>query len=216
MDKNEEGPDPGDTVAWRQVIERQELGSIKGHRLAAAAQKIGPSGDQEVLNSLMNEISNRMMRILRRLIDRNHRNEGWDMIEETHGKLIEAVLLPDSADGTAMRTAFVATIKFRAADSIRSEQLHVDRYEYSDDDVPVADDSEEMSSQEQHAYVEGVLRRVADPRKRLAFRLHMEGVPRNSNKGCSIASALGVSAKTAETWVREIEEEIKIILGEKS
>ena len=214
MDKKEDGPDPGDVNGWRRVIESEMLSKIQGRQLVAAAQKIGPSGDRRVINSLMNEISDRIMRILRKYIGRNHRNEGCDMIEDTHGKLIETVLRPESADGTAMRTAFVATVKFRAADAIRSESLHTERYQSSEEEMPVTGSPGKPSVlEEESAHVEGVLNRIADPRKRLAFRLHMDGVPRNSIKVESIASALGVSAKTAETWIKETEQEIKIILG---
>jgi RNA polymerase sigma factor (sigma-70 family) len=216
MNKKEEGPDPGDIAAWRKAIDSQSLSRIPGHRLVGAAQQIGPSGDKRVINALMNEITERIMRILRKHVGRNHRNEGWDIIEEAHGKLIDAVLLPKSADGAAMRTAFVATVKFRAADAIRREELHSDRYTYSEEEAPPVNGHKELSSpQEERAYVESVLRRIADPRKRLAFRLHLDGVPRNSTKVESIASALGVSAKTAETWIKETEEKIKTILGVK-
>ena len=216
MYRKEEGLDPGDIAGWRQVIGSQTLSRVPAHCLVAAVQKIGPSGDRRVINPLMNEISERVMRILRKHIGRNHRNEGWDMIEEAHGKLIHAVLLPKSADGTAMRTAFVATVKFRAADAIRREERHSDRYTYSEEEMPApASHKVLLSAEEERAFVEDVLRRISDPRKRLAFRLHMDGVPRNSIKGESIASALGVSAKTAETWVKQAEEEIKTILGVK-
>ncbi|NQE65500.1 sigma-70 family RNA polymerase sigma factor [Caulobacter sp. RHG1] len=213
----EEGPDPGDIAGWRQVVDRQELSKIPGHRLVMAAQKIGSSGGRRTINALMSEISDRIMRILRKRIGRNHRNEGWDMIEEAHGKLIDAVLLPKSADGTAMRTAFVATIRFRAADAIRREELHSDRYVHVEEQQPSAGGQKELSSPtEEQAHVESVLKRIADPRRRLAFRLHMDGVPRNSIKVESIASALGVSAKTAEEWVKETEEQVKAILGAKA
>jgi DNA-directed RNA polymerase specialized sigma24 family protein len=216
MDKREEGPDPGDIAAWRQVIEDQSLGRIQGHRLVAAAQQIGASGDRRVVEPLMKEISDRIMRILRKHIGRNHRNEGWDMIEEAHGKLIDAVLLPRSADGGAMRTAFVATIRFRAADAIRREELHSDRYAYAEEEQPSAGGRKELLSlDEERAHVASVLKRVSDGRKALAFQLHMDGVPRNSIKVESIASTLGVSAKTAETWVKDAEDEIKTILGVK-
>ena len=216
MGKSEEGPDPGDIAAWRQVIEDKSLGRIQGRQLVAAAQQIGASGDRLIINSLMNEIAERMMRILRKHIGKNHRNEGWDMIEEVHNQLIEAVLKPTSADGVGMRTAFLARIKLRAADAIRREQLHSERYTYSEDEEQRLDRHKVQASEnEECAHVESVLKRIADPRKRLAFRLHMDGVPRNSTKVESIASALGVSAKTAETWVKETEEEIKTILGVK-
>jgi DNA-directed RNA polymerase specialized sigma24 family protein len=212
----EEGPDPSDIAAWREAINSQSLSRILGHRLVAAAQHIGPSGEKRVVNALMNEITERIMRILRRHIGRNHRNEGWDLIEEAHGKLIDAVLLPESADGKRMRTAFVTTVKFRAADAIRRGKLDSDRYAYSEAEAPREGGHDDLSSPpEECAHIDSVLNRIADPRKRLAFQLHLDGVPRNSSKVESIASALGVSAKTAETWVKETEEEIKAILGAK-
>lgn len=45
---------------------------------------------------------------------------------------------------------------------------------------------------------------VTDERKRLAFHLHMDGVPFGSTKGNSIARALGISSKTAAEWVEEV------------
>jgi DNA-directed RNA polymerase specialized sigma24 family protein len=217
MDKLQEGPDPDDIAAWRKVIEDQSLKMIQNMKLVAAAQRIGASGDKRVINSLMKEIAERMMRILRKHIGKNHRNEGWDMIEEVHHQLIEAVLKPNSADGIGLRTAFVARIKLRAADAIRREQLHSERYAYSEDEEAGSDEHKALATlNEERAHVESVLRRIADPRKVLAFRLHMDGVPRNSTKVESIATALGVSAKTAETWVKETEEEIRTILGAKS
>lgn len=216
MDKREVGPNPDDTEAWRQVIESQSLPSIRSQSLVATVQSCGPSGDRRVLEPLMKEISARMMRILRKQIGRNHRNEGWDLIEEAHGQLIEAVLKYNSADGTALRAAFRATVLFRGADAIRREQLHSSRYDYAIDEsaLPLRH-KKSISGDEEHAHVESVLRQIKDPRRRLAFRLHMDGVPRNSTKVESIASAIGVSAKTAETWIKETEEEIKTILGEK-
>jgi hypothetical protein len=102
MHTKEEGPDPCDSEAWRQVIESQQLPTIRGQSLVAAIQQIGSKGGRRVLESLMKEISDRMMRILRKHIGRNHRNEGWDMIEEAHGKLIEAVLRPSATSAATL------------------------------------------------------------------------------------------------------------------
>ena len=213
MENLQEGPDPGDIEAWRRLVERKSLSKIEGQCLVAAAQETGPSGDKRVLSSVMKEISDRMMRILRKHIGRNYRNEGRDMIEEAHGKLIEAVLKPKSADGSAMRTAFVTTVRHRAADAIRREMLDSKRYEYALDEsaLPLRH-KKALTDDEECAHVESVLRQIRDPLKRLAFRLHMDGVPRNSTKVESIASALGVSAKTAETWIKQTEQEIKLFL----
>lgn len=53
--------------------------------------------------------------------------------------------------------------------------------------------------------VERILGQVADRRKRLAFRLHMDGVPFGGDKGTvSIARTLGISRKTAEHWVADV------------
>ncbi|MDA4848779.1 hypothetical protein [Hoeflea poritis] len=57
--------------------------------------------------------------------------------------------------------------------------------------------------------VERVLARIPDHRKRLAFRLFMDDVPLGSKKAFSIAEALGVSAKTIKTWIRECQEILK-------
>jgi hypothetical protein len=46
---------------------------------------------------------------------------------------------------------------------------------------------------------------VDDDRKRLAFYLHMDGVPFGSSRGFSIAQALGVSSRTAREWVKEVQ-----------
>jgi hypothetical protein len=54
--------------------------------------------------------------------------------------------------------------------------------------------------------IENFLKAVPDPRKRLAFHLHMDDIPYGSRRGHSIARALGVSAKTAKEWVEEVQE----------
>jgi hypothetical protein len=52
--------------------------------------------------------------------------------------------------------------------------------------------------------VDRLLEIVTDDRKRLAFYLHMDGVPFGSSRGRSIAKALGKSSKIAEQWVDEV------------
>src|SRR6266849_1796577 len=56
-----------------------------------------------------------------------------------------------------------------------------------------------------HIDTERALARITDYRKRLAFRLFMEDVPYGSKKTYSIAEAVGVSAKTAEKWIEEVQ-----------
>ena len=52
------------------------------------------------------------------------------------------------------------------------------------------------------AAVEHLLARIADTRKRLAFRLFMEGMQVRAGDPC-VADVLGVDPKTAATWIRE-------------
>ncbi|MDK4732022.1 hypothetical protein [Rhizobium sp. CNPSo 3490] len=55
---------------------------------------------------------------------------------------------------------------------------------------------------------ERILLAVADLRKRLAFRLHMNRIPIHSNSGPSIAKALGVDRKTVGSWIAEVQEQL--------
>ncbi len=61
-----------------------------------------------------------------------------------------------------------------------------------------------MRQLEEGEDVKRLLARISDDRKRLAFRLYMDGYPFGSTKTPSMASAIGVSAKTAETWIAEL------------
>jgi hypothetical protein len=68
---------------------------------------------------------------------------------------------------------------------------------------------------EEERNVESVLQLVKDDRKRLAFRLYMEGVPHKSSRSHSIAEALGIDEKTARQWVKEVQSFLKAKLGGK-
>src|SRR5665213_379742 len=59
---------------------------------------------------------------------------------------------------------------------------------------------------DQQLDVDWLLRLVQDDQKRLAFYLHMDGVPFGSTKGHSIAKATGKSSKTARQWVEEVQQ----------
>jgi DNA-directed RNA polymerase specialized sigma24 family protein len=57
---------------------------------------------------------------------------------------------------------------------------------------------------------------IKDDRKRLAFRLVMDDVPYKSKKSNSIAKALGIDETTARKWIREVQEQLKEKVGDKS
>lgn len=211
-----QGPDPSDIDGWRRIIDAGQLRGVRLEEVVAAVQQIGPFGERRVLNALMQRVSDRMTQILRQTIGRNHPNDGLDMIEQAHGKLIESVLRPESADGAALKVAFRARVEHRAADAIRAGRKESSRYPYSEDrGVLPSPDKNPWRPEDEHLHVEQILQRIADLRKQLAFRLHMDGVPKESKKVESIAAALNVSAKTVGTWIAEIEEQIKPILGDR-
>jgi hypothetical protein len=62
--------------------------------------------------------------------------------------------------------------------------------------------------------VASVLQLITDDRKRLAFRLYMDGVPFKSKRCHSIAAALDISEKTARQWIKEVQEFLKSKMGD--
>lgn len=210
-----ESPQPDDLAAWRRLIAGNELSHCTHESVVAAIQSLGPNGERRILNALMKHISDVLNRILRNRIGRNHPNEGFDIIERAHTQLIEALLQPNSPDGKGLAVAFKARVDFRAADAIRAERLQSARQPYGEDVAAYERTSDDMHQiSEEHVSVENLLKRITDPRKRLAWRLHMERVPLGGTKGHSIARIAGVSAKTAGEWIEEIKELLKGILGD--
>lgn len=74
---------------------------------------------------------------------------------------------------------------------------------------------------DQRIDVERAISKIKDFRKRLAFRLYMDGIPFKSKKTESIAKTVGVSDKTAEHWIEELKklleatEEVQELTGKK-
>ena len=195
-------PRSTDLDGWREAVADGRFRNFKMEAIIAAIQDLGPKTDKRVLNPLLLHASDTIVRILRSKVGRNHHNAGEDMITRAHGQLIQAMLNPKSADGKALRVAFVPRVQFRAADAIRVEQKNEkrERADEAIDDLPGESPPQEIDHSkelDEQIDVERVLSHVTDERKRLAFRLHMEGYPLESSKGASIAKALGVSSKTA-------------------
>lgn len=211
----EDPPKEFDPDEWRTIAARDGLGRIRPEDVVAAIQRIGPKGDQKLLNVLMEHISDVITRLLRRRINISHRNEGRDIIDYAHDKLISAVLKPKSADGVGLRSKFVKWVYYRADDAIVAEMR--DRTRYTSYEINEAGDTVEPKDYgaapnyvEQVAYVEHLLSKIPDPRKCLAFRLHMDGCPIGGSKGTeSIARTLGVSEKTAGEWIEEVQSLLK-------
>ncbi|ODR99369.1 hypothetical protein AUC68_05200 [Methyloceanibacter methanicus] len=212
--KIEEPPSDTDLDAWRQIAAEDGLRRIPPEEIVAAIQRIGPNGDQQLLNALMGYISDKILRTLRRRVSTQHHNGGRDIIERAHEQLIVAILKPNSPNGKGLRVAFRAWVGFRGDDSIRAEMRERKRYTHyktnEDGETVEPPDRQAPDHVEQVTYVEHLLSKIPDPRKCLAFRLHMEGCPVTSNKGPeSISKTLGVSEKTARAWIEEVQTLLK-------
>jgi RNA polymerase sigma factor (sigma-70 family) len=219
--EEEPPPRPTDLEGWRRAISEGHLRTFKMEAVVAAIQDLGPNADKLVINPLVLHASDTILRILRWHVGTNHRNQGEDIVEEAHGQLIQAIFTPNSADGKGLREAFVPRIRFRAADAIRADKEMRKRecsveniHEISD--ARQADKTDPRHELDEQLDVEQVLNTIADDRKRLAFRMHMEGIPLDSKRAASIAKALGVSSKTAGQWIEEVQAQLKHIVGEQT
>ena len=215
-------PSPFDLEGWRSVAAGDRLRLLRPEDIVAAIQHIGPNGDQRVLADLITYVSGELLRIIKRLVGKNQRNEGEDIIWRAHHQLIVAVLKPDSKDGQALCKTFRTCVEFRVADAIRAERKYALRNQPYKTQPGVTDHGEEVietieppdEGSEQVVDVQRLLNRITDQRKREAFRLHMDGCPLGPGIGTtSIAEQLGISAKTAGEWVAEIKAFLKIEIG---
>jgi RNA polymerase sigma factor (sigma-70 family) len=227
---SEEPPLPSDLEGWRSVAASNRLPLLRPEDIVAAIQHIGPNGDQRLLAALITHVSDellhRIKRLLlhriKRLVGKNHRNEGEDIIWRAHHQLIVAVLKPNSKDGQALCKTFKTCVEFRVADAIRAERKYAHRNQpfktqpgFTDDGEAVVETIEPTEEgSEQTAEIQQLLNRIPDPRKREAFRLHIDGCPLGPGIGTtSIAEQLGISAKTAGEWIAETKALLKIEIG---
>ena len=216
-------PDSTDLDGWRRAISEGRHTGYRLEAIVAAIQDLGPCTDKAVLNPLAKHLSDALLHILRKYVSVNHPNRGLDIIEKTHGQIIDALLQPTSTDGKALRVAFVPRVKFRLKDALVSaasaaqnrESLevefkagHATRRGPDGERHAVSKQHETSRSLDEELDVETILETVTDYRKRLAFRLSMEKVPFKSKKSASpsIAEVLDISERTARKWVKEVQE----------
>lgn len=217
-------PRSTDLEGWRLAIIEARLPDFRLESLVAAMQDLGPGADAEVLRELAKHLSDALMGIIYKYVSPGRGNLGIEFIEDTHSEIFTAILQPESADGKAMRDAFAPRVRFRIKDAIRDEARHArirtdlkmaappSAKDAESDDAPPQPQLELLPVDpsdwlEEWFTIKHLLEQtVADDRKRLAFHLHMEGVPYNSTKEPSMSSALGISDKTARQWVKEVRE----------
>ena len=212
---SDESPPSDDAEAWRQILEENRLSACSIEAIVAAVQDLDPNRHRRIVESLADWISKKILGTLRRYVSRRYPNEGNDIIDQAHEVLICALLAPESKDGAALRKAFYPRVKFRALDAVKKAQLQRDRYPSIDDvEGEIAETTAADNALASQIQVELILDKICDPRKRLAFRLHMDGVPITSKKAASIEAVCGVSAKTIGDWIKEVRKELKAHLGD--
>jgi hypothetical protein len=218
---DEPPPKSTDLEGWRRAIQEGRHTGCRLEEIVAAIQDLGPRADKAVLNPLAKHLSDALLGILRARVGVNHPNRGVDIIERVHGQLFEAILQPASADGRALRAAFVPRVTFRIKDALVAEARAARQVPLRETDtggdpnarrgadasgerVPMPRDLSGVLGESMD--VEAILEQVTDERKRLAFRLFMDGVPFKSSKSRSIEEALDVSERTARDWVKEVQD----------
>ena len=127
ISSNKPAPASNDLAGWKQAVEDGSFRDFRPEDLVAAMQDLGTSADKAVKNSLALHLSEEILRCLRKLVGINHSDCGNDIIERTHGKIIEAMLQPGCADGKGLREAFKPRIKMRMLDAIRVEKKQEER-----------------------------------------------------------------------------------------
>lgn len=191
----------------RRLVERGLLGTKPPEELFRACRALDPATDQRLLGELMAALAETAARFLRRRVSVSHPNGGTDIIHATIGKMQDAILQPGHADAEGYSVMFFGKLDLRLMDQLRRSQKRSSR----ERPVELDDEGQELdfpdlsvATPEQAIAIDEMLRDI-EPRKRQALALTAAGYPAYTDKpGCeSVASVLGVSRKTAETWVRE-------------
>ena len=198
-------PAAADEAGWAAAVAAGDLGDCPPGLIVGALRALFQDGDRRLVRDLTLHVSDRVTRRLRRLIGTDHPNSGEDIIERAHGALMTAVFDPESDDGADLVEAFWPRTRFRGLDAARVEGAYQRRQPSlaTDDDGEMFVRSDRrMDGGAGSVDVSHVLSRVRDPRKRLAFRLYMEGMRVRAGDPC-VASVLGCDPKTAAKWIAE-------------
>lgn len=153
-------------------------------------------------------VSKLIMQILRKKVNRRHANQGLDIIDTAHAKLVAAIFDPESKDGVALEENFEARVYFRCLDVIRKER------KYRDDLPLLAEDGGDFeipAGDSGHCNGIGAIETahmmaaISDVRKRLAFRLHME----DQHSVEDIAAVVRIDPTTLRKWIKEVQTFLK-------
>ena len=195
-------PRSADATGWAALLASGRIASCPPGCVVAALRALLTHPDQRLVDGLASHLSDVILRRLRRMIGRHHANEGEDAIMEAHDALMAAICDPTSVDGAELIANFDPRVRFRAVDAVRVDSRYHHRhplFTLDDDGEPMVPGTTTTASS---IAVDHALILISDPRKRLAFRLSMEGMRVGCGDPC-VASVLGVNPKTAANWIAE-------------
>jgi len=193
---------------WDRILGSGLLPSVRPEEIFVACRTLDRHADGKLVGELMAALAEIGARYLRKRVSANKPNGGTDIIHATLGKLQDAILIHEHPDAAGYAIGFFAKLDLRLLDQLRKTTKCSSR----ERPVEVDEEGQELefpdlaaATPEQAMVLDELLQDV-DPRKRHALVLTIAGYPAYTDRpdGVSIASMLGVSRKTAETWVREM------------
>lgn len=193
---------------WRRILGSGLLSSVRPEDIFVACRTLDRHTDERLVGELMAALAEIAARFLRQRVSTSHPNGGADIIHATLGKLQDAILMPEHPDAAGYSIGFFAKLDLRLMDQLRRSV----KRSAQERPVEVDDEGDELelpdlaaATPEQAIALDELLYNM-EPRKRKALALTMAGYPAYTDRpgGTCIASMLGVSRKTAETWVREM------------
>jgi hypothetical protein len=218
MSEESAAPPPDDVGGWAAAIAAPaKLARLKREDVIKAARHPVVRANRHVFSGIMEFLNRAILKEAGNRVRASWKDEGKQIAERVQHHLITSILDLASADGKQMERRYWAVLKTRTIDAVRDEWK---REATAPDTVSTEDTSEEgdtdtMQLAEYRAEMDRILSSVPDERKKLAFRLHLQGVPLKPGKGTtSIGGALRVSDKTAGQWVAEMVALVKSKVGE--
>ena len=208
MDMRTGGTEMRTPEDWKRILRDGRLASVRPEDIFVACRVIDRRAEERLVGELMAGLAEVGARFLRRRVSASHPNGGADIVHATLAKLQDAILVPDHPDAIGYSTGFFAKLELRLMDQLRRSSKRSAR----ERPVEVDEEGQELefpdlatATPEQAIAIDELLHDV-DPRKRQALALTRAGYPAYTDRsgGASVASMLGVSRKTAETWVREM------------
>ncbi len=201
-------PEAADEAGWAAAVSAEQLGECPPGILVGALRALFLRDDRRLVQTMTLHVSDRVTRRLRKLISTQHANGGEDIIAEAHGVLMGAIFEPASTDGPEMVDNFWPRVRNRGIDAARVEGRHARRHlplRTDEDGELVLPRGHRIDGGAGSVEVSHLLSRIEDPRKRLAFRLFMDGMRVRKGDVC-IASVLGCDSKTAAKWIAQARE----------